>query len=276
MITFRKLGKLGRFGNQLFQYAGAKLYADLNNFESVFPKWTGNKIFDGVSRPYGSTDKIKSLFLPTRQLDDIKSYNRIDTVKFILGINNRLPETINIKNLYSNSEDNINLYSYFQDEFSFELLKKHKNLIRRWFSFKPEIDSEYKKITNHLQPWIGIHIRRGDFVKRGLAVPTIEYLELLKRISNGKNLYIATDDKKAVDDFKDFKLVKAANPLPHIPDFIFDFWMLKNAHTILGCGSTFSWWAAFLNKEGKYYSPPLTHLWSKSYKPILVHDTSPP
>ena len=150
-----------------------------------------------------------------------------------------------------------------------ELLKKHRNLVGNWFFFKPEIENAFKIATDHLRPWIGIHIRRGDFVKRGLAVPTIEYLELLKRISNGKNLYIATDDKKAVDDFKDFKLIKVSNPLACIPDFIFDFWMLKNAETIIGCGSTFSWWAAYLNKQAKLSSQPLTHLWPKNYKPVL-------
>lgn len=269
MITFRKLGKFGRFGNQLFQYAGTRLYAELNNFEAVFPKWIGNEIFQGVNGFYNPVQKIKALFLSTRQLDDLRSYDKIDQIKFLIGLKKRLPETINIKGLYSKPEDNINLYSHFQDEFSLELFKKQKNLICMWFSFKPEIENEYKKITDHLKPWIGIHIRHGDFVKRDLAVPTIKYLELLKKISNGKNLYIASDDRTITADFKEFKLIKISNPLSDVPDFIFDFWMLKNAENVLGCGSTFSWWAAFLNKKAGYFSPPLTHLWAKDYKPIL-------
>lgn len=269
MITFRKLGKFGRFGNQLFQYAGVKLYADLNGYKAVFPKWMGNKIFEGVTPSYRLIDRIRLLLLPTYQLDDVKSYNQMDMIKFILGLNGRLPETINIKSLYSNPEDNINLYSHFQDEFSMELLKKHRDLVCNWFSFKPEIEIEYKKRTNHLESWIGIHIRRGDFVKRNLAVQISEYLELLKKISNGKSIYIASDDKNIAKEFKEFKLIKMVNSLPNAPSFIFDFWMLKNAQIILGCGSTFSWWAAYLNKEGKYYSPPLTHLWPENYNPAL-------
>jgi hypothetical protein len=269
MITFRRFGKLGRFGNQLFQYAGINLYARLHGYTAIIPKWIGNEIFKGVNPSYNPTEKIKSLFLPTCQLSDIKSYDKIGKIKFILGLNDRLPETTDIKNLYSNPKDNINFYSYFQDEFSLELLKKHKELVRKWFSFKPEIEDVFKKSTESIKPWIGVHVRRGDFVRLGFAVPTDKYLELLEKTENGKKLYISTDDKNIISDFKNFELINVSNPLPNVPGFIFDFWMLKNSETILGCGSTFSWWAAYLNEKGQYYSPPLTQFWPKGYVPKL-------
>lgn len=268
MITFRKLGRLGRLGNQLFQYAGTNLYAYLNNYRAVFPRWIGNQIFEGVVNPYSPIEKLKSLVLPTCQLDDLKSYNQIDKIKFILGIDERLPQITRLANLYLNPKDNLNFYSQFQDEFSLNLLKKHKNIVHKWFSFKKDIENDYKNISEGNE-WIGVHVRRGDFVKRSLGVPIKKYLELLKDIAYGQKIYIATDDKKVKAEFGNFKLLQVSNPRQDIPEFIFDFWMLKNSKIIIGGGSTFSWWAAFLNEKGKYFSPPLTHLWLENYKPVF-------
>ena len=177
---------------------------------------------------------------------------------------------MSINELYKNQKDNINIYGYLQDPIILELLKIHKQKVLNWFRFKPEIDELLRQETEKYRPWIGIHIRRGDFIKRGLALPVVKYIELLKNIKNAKKLYISIDDKSIISDFKDFELINLKNPLPDIPDFVFDFWMLKNSETILGCGSTFSWWAAYLNKGGGgYYSPPLTHLWPVNYNPKL-------
>src|SRR4030095_4656590 len=48
---------IGRFGNQLFQYAYARAYADQHNLELRTPVWDGEKLFSGVptaNRPDGS------------------------------------------------------------------------------------------------------------------------------------------------------------------------------------------------------------------------------
>ena len=259
MITFRKLGRFGRLGNQLFQYAGTRIYAESNGFRYTFPAWPGNNFFENIPQ---STflDNIKTKFLPTAQLDDVVSYGKIDKIKYLAGLKKKLLETINISELYEKPRDNISLYGYLQDDFSLNLLNDNKKAIKEWFTFKNHINNSYQQLIK--KPFIGMHIRRGDLVKRNLTVPIDGYVKTLNKIRNGRDLFIATDDRTLLSELGYLDPLAFKNPLPEIPDYIFDFWMLKNAETVIGGGSTFSWWASFLG-TGDYYSPPLNHLWEK-------------
>lgn len=283
MVSFRKLGRFGRFGNQLFQYAGTRLYAELNGFKHAMPHWIGCDVFEDI-KPCTFGQKTKTLALPTMQLEDVKSYGMVEKIKFLLGFTphitwtllrtnppklsklcagraNELPHTHNLRDLYFNPCDNINFYSYFQDNFSLELLQTHKGKVRGWFTFKKEIDNAYKKTATNLESYVGLHIRWGDLVKRGINFSLESYLEVLDKVRNKRPVYIATDSPELINRLVHLKPIQIKNPLPAIPDYIFDFWMLKNAETIIGGGSTFSWWAAYLG-SGEYYGPSLTHLWS--------------
>ena len=267
MITFKKLGHLGRFGNQLFQYAGARMYADINGFKNAFPGWIGNKIFENITS-YNNREYLLSRFLPTRQLNDWLSYTRIDKLKYMLHLQKQLPQTVDLKKLYAHPENNISFFGYFQDELSLKILQERKKDVLGWFTFKKDIADEFKKTTQNYSPWTGIHIRRGDFVKRGLSLPAFLYKDFLKSVDK-KNIYISCDEPETILEFKSYPLIRPVNPLPEIPNFIFDFWMLKESEMVLGCGSTFSWWAAYLGDRNNYFSPPLTHLWPEGYKPTL-------
>lgn len=262
MVTFRKFGKLGRFGNQLFQYAGTRLYAEKFGFRHALPQWIGCEVFENISH-YSTLEYLYSRFLPTRKLADIKSYNKWDKIKYLTRLTKKLPETISIERLYQKPQDNVSLYGYMQDEFSFRLLRENKEKVLGWFKFKKKTESAFHQATNQYRPWVGIHIRKGDFVKRGLDMPIEPYIEFLNS-KKEQNIYISSDDSKIKEAFGEFTLIKPTNPLPQVPNFIFDFWMLKESETILGCGSTFSWWAAYLGNKNSYYSPPLTHLWQEN------------
>jgi len=270
MITFgfEKLNKFGYIGANLFSYTGTRLYAKSNNFHYAFPKWIGNYIFENI-KPYNLSEYLKSIFLPTVQLDDIKSYSKIDKIKYLLGLSDKLVKTINIEELYKKPRDNINLYGYMQDDFSLNLISENKEKILAWFIFKKYIDEAYNKLTHKFQPWIGLHIRRTDFIKRNMSLPPEFFITTLEKIRNGRNLYIASDDKNITAELNYLKPLIVKNNLPDMPDYVFDFWMLKNAQTVIGCGSTFSWWAAYLGNKNDYYSPPLTHLW-KNYSKIQI------
>ncbi len=260
MITFKKFafGRSG-LGNQLFQYTGARLYAELNNFSYYFPEWIGSRVFSGVKLNNNTKrlDALRYYFLTTRQLSDLGSYSYWQSIKWFLSPDYfRLPPTVSLKSLYENPEDHIDLYGYFQDELSFSLLKKYRHMILDWLSFKKEIDESLYRLTEKFRPWIGLHVRRGDFVKLKLALPIEQYKESLGQIYNNQNIFIASNDETVKEDFSEFRLINLKNPLSNIPDYIFDFWMLKNAQSIIGGGSTFSWWAAYLGNND-YHSLPL-------------------
>lgn len=275
MITFRKLGKLGRFGAQLFQYAGVRLYAEKNGFDFALPDWAGTKIFQRV-KPWTKIEKIKAFFYPKVQLNDMKSYNKIDKILWLIYLKKNPLETQSLESLYKNPRDNISLYGYILDEFSFQLLKENREKIKSWFQFKKELEEKCQKVTAGLNPWIGIHIRKGDFVKRGINLPVSQYKSKLEEIKNqfpGHRIFIATDDKTIIPEFSDYNLIKLSSPLTDVPEYVFDFWMLAHSKIIIGGGSVFSWWAAFLSDQNYYYAPPLTVFWSEDYIPEITEQT---
>lgn len=260
MITFRKLGKLGRFGNQLFQYSGTRLYGHLNGFKVGFPSWKGQNIFKLPSSPLPS----RSLVFPTIQLDDLRSTSWPERLLRPIGLWKRS----SIEELYRKPQDNIDLYGYLQDRTSLGLLAAQKPLVLEWLRLKPEIKEMFDRIAAEHGPYVGIHIRFGDFVKRSKSISPEMYKEVLAKVRNGRNVYIASDSPKALQEFKELSLL----PLPPVPDLpadLIDFLMLMHADTVIAGGSTFSWWAAYLGNKNDYWSARLTHEWDASYEPTL-------
>lgn len=51
IVTVSCLGNMGRFGNQLFQYAYARAYAESIGAELHTPDWIGRQLFAGVNEP---------------------------------------------------------------------------------------------------------------------------------------------------------------------------------------------------------------------------------
>ena len=115
-------------------------------------------------------------------------------------------------------------------------------------------------MTKGLDPWVGIHLRRGDFEER-LVLPVADIKLKLMDIQKNRRVFIASNDPKAIDEFSEFNPIRINLKSFGYPAYIFDFLMLKDSEAIIGCGSTFSWWAAYLGNKDEYYSPPLTHLW---------------
>lgn len=272
MITSKRF-RFGRsgLGNWLFNYAGVRLYAEKNGFDLAIPHWIGTKVFQNI-KPWTITEKIKASFCRQVQLDDLDSYTKTQALLWLFSKSMKLPQTQSLESLYKNPKNNISIYGYMQDEFAIRLIKENREKIKVWFKFKKNIEKECEKITADLKPWIGVHIRRGDYVKLGINLPISQYkskLDEIKKRHPNHRVFIATNERTILSEFNDYNILKVSNPLSGIPDYVFDFWMLVNSEVIIGGGSTFSWWAAFLSNKNNYYSPLLTQFWTKDYKPDL-------
>lgn len=127
IVQFTQLGKFGRFGNQLFQYAFARAYAEKHGGTLEIPEnWIGKKIFKNIDHPKISKN------LPRTPIDTIP--------------NGRL---------------NIDLFGYYQTLKSLEYLKISK--LKEWFVIKEDIVEMFPKEKNF---YISAHIRRGDYVNK--------------------------------------------------------------------------------------------------------------
>ena len=102
-ITMSSLGSNGRFGNQLFQYAFAKLYALRHGATAAFPPWEGQQLFDLDDPP------CAGLALPTLRFNGFSDEDR------------RLWER-------NDPPIDIDLWGYFQE--IPECWRKHRPLLR--------------------------------------------------------------------------------------------------------------------------------------------------
>jgi hypothetical protein len=263
MITYRNLGNLGRLGNELFQYAGTRLYAHLNGFSYAMPAWEGSETLFTDVRPWTPGQAITAHLLPTILLDDVVSRTPLQRIGTAL----HLSSNSSMKELWNRPCDWVNIYGYMQDAHSLHMLSSHRELVTSWLQFRPDF-SRACRAQVQTGTWTAIHIRRGDFVKRGLALEPKVYIDRLRSDGVFGPLYIASDDPTIPSRFVDFETITSTTPVD-IPPILFDFWMIANARAVYGCGSTFSWWGAFLSRQAPYISPPLTHTWAPGYKPEL-------
>ena len=118
------LGGMGRFGNQLFQYAFAKSYADKYNCILEIPSdWIGWKIFE-------LEDSVIEKKLPKTEIDEIPF-----------------------------GEVNVDLYGHFQSQKFVDIMDV--NTLKQGFKFKKELVDAFVKPKDFYVSW---HLRHGDFV----------------------------------------------------------------------------------------------------------------
>ena len=165
MISFNRLGNLGRLGNQMFQYAAIKGIAAHHNHQFCIPP----------KKQFGTEDK--------NVLEDINNtiYDIFELGEFEQKLlpNSMVMESTHAfdKNLYMNCPDNVDLLGYYQTHKYFE---KIEDEIRKDFTFKKDIREVCEQFLED-RNCISLHIRRGDYLKpphnEHHGVQTLEYYQ---------------------------------------------------------------------------------------------------
>jgi len=146
----------------------------------------------------------------------------------------------------------------------YEYYRKHKDVIRE----------EWLKPSGMMNGTVGkndivIHVRGGDFVKGGHALPFSYYRKALS-MANYEKVYICTDNPK--NDL--IQLFSEYNPIIRCSESIMDdFLFMMSFNKIIQSSSTFSWWASFLSKASEIYAPlPKKGDWSHRDINLRVDD----
>jgi hypothetical protein len=141
--------------------------------------------------------------------------------------------------------DNTNIHGWFQSPKYFheikneliEILKFKKNLL--------DVAENLWNFLNLKKPCVSIHVRRGDYVQNPIhPLCEKEYYEKAKKIFKNHQFLVFSDDPNWCKKNMKEIVVNSGNDLV---DFIL---MNKCDHHIIA-NSTFSWWAAWLNKSKK-------------------------
>jgi hypothetical protein len=240
MITNLNIGNNGRLGNQLFQYSICFAAAKELNTELILPE---QNILH--TNPFMKCHLYDVFNLKTKTSNNLE-------------INNIFKEPCNIEddiinydyeNLIYNIPNNTSIEGWFQ---SYKCFIKYEKELKNELIIHDELILKAKNILQKYnnKEIISIHFRRGDYVqeyKNLFYLNDVEYInKAIKHFDGDYNFFVTSDDiewcKNNFYNYKNFYFSEGSNDLL---DFIL---MSLCDHNIIS-NSTFSWWAAFLNKN---------------------------
>jgi hypothetical protein len=251
MLTFSRLGSLGRLGNQMFQYAALRGAANAAHATHGIPPGTDLEAFQ-LETARGHWQATASYDEPAFAFD-----------ARVL----RLPDGTDLK-------------GYFQSPKYFTAVAP---TLRREFRLRPEYAAPLATITQRARdtaggaPRVGVHVRRGDYVKKSRVHPPCEpayYARAAARVGAGpRALYIVCSD--------DLPWCRAHLRLP---GSVFEeppgLHPAQTLHLLAACdhqiiaNSSLSWWGAWLARPGGTVVAPAR--WTGPDGPQDTQDLCPP
>jgi hypothetical protein len=251
-ITMSRLGRQGRWGNQVFQYMFVRSYANRYSLNYQVPSWMGQELF-------GLDDPPISVQLPEYHEERVPGC-REDVLAKTLP-----PEGDEVA-----GHDFIG-YAQFHTSY----YRASRTSLRNLFTLTDEWDALARPAGRRLREGgtvIGIHLRRGDTGRLIFYLtPNEWYLQWLDAHWGRFDkpvLFVATENPSDVEAFRRFNPVTLADlgaelttrpdrtynylhrdlrsPTPTTLNWFWDWWMLTYCRVVLMGNSTFAYTAAMI------------------------------
>lgn len=150
----------------------------------------------------------------------------------------------------ANLKGNVYLKGWFQDIRYFEKIRRE--LLHEFTPRKRiKIPSELRKMIESKNS-VAIHVRRGDYVRLGRALPTAYYVKAKKEMERNMEdpvFFIFSDDYEWVKNHIEWgSKVFYIDELCKLEDYE-QLFVMSRCHSQVIANSTFSWWAAWLNPD---------------------------
>lgn len=247
MITFSNIGRNGRMGNQMFQYAFLVGVATRNNFEY------------GVPYSNKSDNEFQHFCLP----DCFSKLKAKDSSGFI----NRhyiLDHDWVFNEKFFNVPDDTNFCGYFQSE---KYFKDCRNDLLQQFNFSEEIKNKSNRYFSSEEKNISLHIRLGDYltVKEHHPVCSIEYYNKALELIPKEKIYVFTDDVSMAKSIFSNQFKNREVFYPETENKFVDMYIMTQCKYHILANSSFSWWGAWLANSNKVIAPntwfgPASHI----------------
>lgn len=248
MITMPNLGIHCRLGNQMFQYATMK----------AIELKTGTKLYLKSEWFTENRCRLKIAFKNNITYKELTN-DLQKTITHDYGEKNFKYDP-NIWNEVANKSQNV--YGYFQ---SYKYFDEFKDWIVECFTFNTKVQQECKNTIKHIKklinytPLIGIHIRLGDLQhsdKDGqiYTISTNKYIQnainKMNEIMNSQCYYIiCSDSQKYCKDTYSFNNNENIIYIETDTSDYQDMCLLSLCDHMIMSASSFSFWAAYLNKN---------------------------
>jgi len=268
MITFHKLGELGRLGNQLFQYAALKGLGLRNGYDVVIPN-------PQTMNWHGQTCLLDQFNIESAYLDD----ENISQIQYMYSE----PNWNKYDPTFFEIPDGSTIEGFFQSTFYFEGFEEQ---IKKELTPKSELVEQNREFINKIKSEnegyeiVSVHVRRGDNMTNGQTglIQAFEpggmyeqYFNNAKKVFEGKKvkfLVFTGGQRFNEDNSTDVEWCKNffngdeflfSEGQPQIDDFCR---IMLCDHNILSHASSFGWWAAYVNSNPnkivvapEYYHP---------------------
>jgi hypothetical protein len=246
MIGFNFIGRLGRLGNQMFQYAALRGIAHNRDYNFCLPIYQ-NEIDDGIG------NKLKTELFSVFRMGSISALNiqLIDKDRPIVSEKGFEFD----ENLFNACPDWVSLYGFFQSE---KYFKNVEDIIRADFKFKSEILDPCQEMIEGVDSPISLHIRRTDYLSNNQNHNNLGldyYEKALKEFGDDRQVIVFSDDPewcKKQELFSSDRFLVSENESGYV-----DMCLMSLCKDHIIANSTFSWWGAWLceNKEKRVISP---------------------
>lgn len=272
----------GGLGNQMFQYAlilalekryGENVLADIH-------------YMNDYDRHHGiELEKIFPVKLKLATKDDIKKLSFYASTykmhKYLKWLHIRKPSTIVeilSKPYHADVFTDKSCYydGYWQDSRYYIDIKEE---LAECFTFKNPLNPNNQETLNHICSCnsIGIHIRRGDYLKKARyrGICDVEYytkaIKLVKEQISNPHFYFFSND---IEWCKDNLMSLMADSEYSIVDWnkgedsYIDMQLMSNCQSLIIANSSFSWWAAYLGYKKDLVIAPKT--WFNTTPPLSI------
>jgi hypothetical protein len=234
MIGFNGLGRWGRLGNQMFQYAALLAIAQHHNCEFCIPP------------PGRVTDRSFLDEGPGHQLLDAFDMPSLRCVGWVRSQHVHRESTFAYDEEYVKSCPR---HSELAGQFNTERYFRHiSDIIKTEFAFKESVAGRCRDgIAAINKPCISLHVRRGDYVALSAYHPPLPleyYADALKLVPEDLPVIVFSDDIPWCREQPLFRgsRWKFSEGNSNIDDLCL---MTLCSHHIIA-NSTFSWWGAWL------------------------------
>ena len=240
MISFNLLGRYGRLGNQMFQYAALLSISRNSGTEFCIPR---------ASELESSSDR--SLF-GVFDLGRARYRGYQKNVQIVMETSFSYD-----RDIHFNCPKNADLKGYFQSE---KYFRDISSIVREEFKFKNEVSAYAKKIRNRFsKPAISLHVRRGDYLQHQDIWPVCSidyYSSALALFPRDYHVLIFSDDIAWCKSQELFKEDKRFIFISGHPNY-YDLCIMKHCDHHIIANSSFSWWGAWLggNPHKKIVAP---------------------
>lgn len=239
MLAFNHIGKLGRLGNQMFQYASLRGIAANRGYDFGIPPsnfknvWSDHQLFEVFELVNLPKKNIRLLDMGNAPIAKERGFE-FDQLLF-----NQCPNEISI-------------FGFFQSE---KYFKNIRNSILEDFTFRKHILEPCKEMIRQVDNPISLHVRRTDYLinPNHTILPLSYYQTALKEFDTNRTVIVFSDDPdwcKEQEIFSSDRFMISENE-----DNSIDMCLMTLCSSHIIANSSFSWWGAWLSNSDKIIAP---------------------